>query len=138
MGKAKVPPIYLQFVGAGLQVIGIALMSRDDGTSLSAASYGYEVIAGLGVGISIISTTIIAPFLITNPVDLCMLSAFHSVSKLTKHSTHHSCCRSVPVSGRSAWSSSSYKRHADPCKTKAVDKLKCRTSCGIAPIDIGY
>lgn len=56
----KVPFIYILFIGAALQVIGFALLGV---TKTAAATiYGYEVIAGLGCGISFQTLFLAIPF----------------------------------------------------------------------------
>ena len=52
--KAKIPPIYLLFLGAALQTIGVTLLSTLPATiDVTNAQYGYEVLAGLGTGSNI-------------------------------------------------------------------------------------
>lgn len=61
--KAKVPPIYLCLVGSALQVIGCALLSTiPNHASIFHGQYGYQVIAGIGVGISLACLVVMAPF----------------------------------------------------------------------------
>lgn len=79
--KRKVPPIFLLFVGAALQIVGIALMSTvPTGEAVWTGQYGYEVITGLGVGINIGSASIVAPFCIDSPSDLCKCSELSAAS----------------------------------------------------------
>lgn len=62
-GKAKVPPIYLMLVGAVIQIIGFALLSTGaTGTSPSNAQYGYQAIAGFGVGMNLSNLILMTPF----------------------------------------------------------------------------
>lgn len=62
-GKAKIPPIYLVLFASCLQVVGFALLSTiPTGTGLFRAQYGYEVIAGFGVGINISTLILMTPF----------------------------------------------------------------------------
>ena len=64
-GKAKIPPLYLLFVGSVIQIIGFALLStssvaRDEKTS----QYVYQGIAGLGVGINLACLTLMSAFVV--------------------------------------------------------------------------
>ena len=62
-GKAKIPPIYLILVGAVFQILGFALLSTVPmGTSPSHAQYGYQAIAGFGVGMNLSNLIIMTPF----------------------------------------------------------------------------
>lgn len=63
-GKLKVPPIYLVLIASTLQVIGFTLLSTlpTSGGFLSHAQYGYEVIAGFGVGVNISTLMLMTPF----------------------------------------------------------------------------
>lgn len=64
-GKAKVPLIILLFVGATFQTIGLALMSTlPISVDVYNPQYGFQVITGIGVGISIGSTVLMTPFVI--------------------------------------------------------------------------
>ena len=63
ISKRKVPPIYLIIAGSCLQVVGFALLSTAPTTMhISRAQYGYQAVAGTGVGINIITLILIAPF----------------------------------------------------------------------------
>lgn len=62
-GKAKIPPIYLMPVGAIIQIIGFALLSTGStGTSPDKAQYGYQAIAGFGVGMNLSILILMTPF----------------------------------------------------------------------------
>ena len=62
-GKLKVPPIYLVMCASVLQVIGFVLLSTLSYTpKVTAAQYGYEVIAGFGCGINISLLILMTPF----------------------------------------------------------------------------
>lgn len=64
-GKKKVPPIYLLLVSAVLQVIGFALLATlPVSTHLAHRTYGYQVIAGLGCGISLSTHLLLVPFVV--------------------------------------------------------------------------
>ncbi|KAL8665676.1 MAG: hypothetical protein Q9168_007644 [Polycauliona sp. 1 TL-2023] len=53
--KKRVPPLYTLFVAAGLQIVGLALMTTMSTTvhGFPAAQYGYEIIMSFGFGLSI-------------------------------------------------------------------------------------
>lgn len=63
-GKLKIPPIYLILIASTLQVIGFTLLSTlpTSGDLLLHAQYGYEVIAGFGVGVNISTQMLMTPF----------------------------------------------------------------------------
>lgn len=63
-GKLKVPPIYLVLIASTLQVIGFTLLSTlpTSGDFILHAQYGYEVIAGFGVGVNISTLMLMTPF----------------------------------------------------------------------------
>lgn len=62
-GRAKIPPIYLIPLGAMIQILGFALLSTaPTGTSPSNAQYGYQVIAGFGVGMNLSCLVVMTPF----------------------------------------------------------------------------
>ncbi|MCJ1233481.1 hypothetical protein MMC14_001439 [Varicellaria rhodocarpa] len=66
MSNRKIPIIYILLVGAILQIIGLALMgtlSISDPT-VPRAQYGYQVILGFGVGLTLSSLLIAAPTVI--------------------------------------------------------------------------
>ncbi|THV49260.1 hypothetical protein BGAL_0204g00150 [Botrytis galanthina] len=72
--KLHVPPIYLMFIGSCLQVIGVALLSTvSKDTHIDHAIYGYEVIAGLGIGI-VIAMIIVVPPHVVEKRDLAISS----------------------------------------------------------------
>lgn len=62
-GKVKVPPIYLVIAASLLQVVGFSLLSiLPVSKAISAAQYGYEVIAGFGVGVNISTLILMTPY----------------------------------------------------------------------------
>jgi hypothetical protein len=62
-GKLKVPPIYMVIFASVLQIIGFSLLSTlPTSTQIEAAQYGYQIIAGFGVGINISLLIMITPF----------------------------------------------------------------------------
>ena len=62
-GRFKIPPIYMLFVGAMIQIAGFSLLSiAPDSLHPAPAQYGYEVLAGFGTGINLASLIVITPF----------------------------------------------------------------------------
>lgn len=71
-GKVKVPPIYLVLIASCIQVIGFALLSTlPIAAAASSAQYGYQVIAGFGVGINISTLILMTPYSVADPRDKC-------------------------------------------------------------------
>ncbi|KAM3150211.1 hypothetical protein ABEW05_009498 [Botrytis cinerea] len=69
-GKAKVPPILFIMIGSGLQVVGFALLSTLTISEVVPVSqYGFQVIAGFGVGINLSTLLLITPYSISEPAD---------------------------------------------------------------------
>ncbi|KAF7910155.1 hypothetical protein EAE99_011347 [Botrytis elliptica] len=69
-GKAKVPPIFLIMIGSGLQIVGFALLSTLTVSEVTPVSqYGFQVIAGFGVGINLSTLLLITPYSISEPAD---------------------------------------------------------------------
>lgn len=61
--KGRVPPIYLLFFGALLQVLGLALLSTLPTAGVfPAEGYGYETLAGAGVGVTFGILILATPF----------------------------------------------------------------------------
>jgi len=62
-GKKNIPPVFVLLVAISIQVTAVSLMSTlpTDG-SLWKASYAFEVMAGLGTGLSIGSLVMLTPF----------------------------------------------------------------------------
>lgn len=58
--KLNVPPFYLMFAGASLQVLGVGLASSA-GVGDDRPMYGYEVVMGFGFGMSLITLLIYVP-----------------------------------------------------------------------------
>ena len=68
--KSKMPLAYLLFLGASLQLVGLALLSTiSDSTAFPASGYGYEAIAGAGIGITFSILVLGTPFAV-EPRDL--------------------------------------------------------------------
>lgn len=69
-GKAKIPPIYLVITASVLQVVGFTLLSTlTTTTKTPAAQYGYQVIAGFGVGINISTLILMTPYSVPSSRD---------------------------------------------------------------------
>ena len=64
--KIKVPPVYVFLVAAILQTIGLALMGtlNVSNPDVPSGQYGYQVILGLGIGLTLSSLLIGAPTVI--------------------------------------------------------------------------
>jgi hypothetical protein len=81
--KAKIAPIYLSLVGSALQIVGVTLMSTlPSSASITQAQYGYQFIAGFGVGISLSCLIVLAPFTVEER-DKCTLLCSQYVSYKT-------------------------------------------------------
>ena len=60
--KIKMPPLYIFLGAAILQTVGVALMSTlGTGTTVPSAQYGYQVILGLGIGLTLSVLIVAAP-----------------------------------------------------------------------------
>ena len=69
-GKLKVPPIYLVILAYSIQVVGFGLLSSLPLSEIEPhAQYGYQVIAGFGVGINISTLLLMTPFSIADKSD---------------------------------------------------------------------
>ncbi|KAI9042371.1 putative benzoate 4-monooxygenase cytochrome P450 [Aspergillus affinis] len=63
--RGRFPPIAVFAIGAALQVVGIALLySVYPSSALPARIYGYQILAGVGVGLSLTTTFNIMPFIV--------------------------------------------------------------------------
>jgi hypothetical protein len=71
--KAKVPIIYIILLGSVLQTVGLSLLSTTPHTeSIFMGQYGYQVVAGLGVGMVLGCLVVIMPFTVEER-DKCKL-----------------------------------------------------------------
>ena len=61
--RLQVPPIFILFLGAILQTVGTALLSTSSIT-VGPATYGYETILGVGLGLNIGTVILLTPNLI--------------------------------------------------------------------------
>lgn len=80
LARFKCPPTYLLLIAATLQTAGTALMSTWSGTGSHVVprQYGFEIITGVGVGLTIGATVLTMP-LVTQSRDLGkQLSSFKS------------------------------------------------------------
>ena len=86
LSKKKVPPIYLVIAGSCLQVLGFALLSTaPTAMHMSRAQYGYQSIAGTGVGINIITLILMAPFCVEKRDRGTRVCALDGLDVLTLH-----------------------------------------------------
>ena len=65
--KIKAPPLYIFLVAAILQTVGLALMGtlNVSNPNVPSAQYGYQVILGLGIGLTLSSLLIAVPTVVT-------------------------------------------------------------------------
>lgn len=66
VSRFKTPPFYLLIVAAILQTVGLILMGKlsESSTIVSASQYGYQVLLGLGIGLTLSTILIAAPIVI--------------------------------------------------------------------------
>ena len=64
--KIKFPPVYVFLIAAILQTVGLALMGTLDVSdpNVPSVQYAYQVILGLGIGLTLSSLIIAAPVVI--------------------------------------------------------------------------
>ncbi|PLB48687.1 MFS general substrate transporter [Aspergillus steynii IBT 23096] len=63
--RGRLPPIAVFAIGAALQVLGVGLLySVYPSSSLPARIYGYQILAGVGIGLSLTTTLNIMPFVV--------------------------------------------------------------------------
>lgn len=76
-GKTKMPLIYMFLFGALLQVLGLGLLSRlPTNNPVPAAMYGYEILTGVGFGVTFAILMLGTPFVVEKR-DLGECSADH-------------------------------------------------------------
>lgn len=94
--KIKFPPVYVFFVAAILQTVGLALMGTLDVSDphVPSAQYAYQVILGLGIGLTLSSLIIAAPVVIDDKdtgtsylAFICLISFHFCSSAFSLHST---------------------------------------------------
>lgn len=68
VSRFKTPPFYLLIVGAILQTVGLILMGQlpESATVVSSSQYGYQVLLGLGIGLTLSTILIAAPIVIAD------------------------------------------------------------------------
>lgn len=67
--RGRLPPIVVLAVGSVLQILGMGLLfSVPVTTDLPARIYGYQVLAGLGIGLSLTTLLNLAPYLVEKRV----------------------------------------------------------------------
>lgn len=90
VSKIKLPPIYIFLVAAILQTVGLALMGTLPVTKpgVSSAQYGYQVILGLGIGLTLSSLIVAAPTVID---DKDTGTSLHHDSRHDRFLTSSSC-----------------------------------------------
>ena len=65
----RVPPIFVLAVGSILQILGMGLLySVHVNSSLPASIYGYQILVGLGSGLSLTTLLDIVPFIVDRRV----------------------------------------------------------------------
>ena len=63
--KVKIPPLVVIIAGAALQIVGVALLYASPiNTHTPASSYGYEVVAGFGAGLTLTTLLLLAPLMV--------------------------------------------------------------------------
>jgi hypothetical protein len=64
-GRLKIPVIFVLLLSAVLQILGFALLATLPKTvAVPARSYGFQIIAGYGCGITISLPALVIPFLV--------------------------------------------------------------------------
>ncbi|KAL6717427.1 hypothetical protein ACLMJK_005342 [Lecanora helva] len=83
--KLKIPPFYIFIFAAVLQTVGLALMGSlsDTEVAVPSAQYGYQVILGLGIGLSLSSVIIAAPTVIEDKDTGMLVQTTVVMRKLT-------------------------------------------------------
>ena len=62
LAKTKVQLVYTLLIAAALQVVGVSLLSTlPTATNVEVAQYGYQVITGFGLGLSISTILLLVP-----------------------------------------------------------------------------
>lgn len=70
-GKRRFPPIYMIFMAATLQIVGIVFMSRQTLDHIMwKGQYGLQFLTGLGSGMAVTTTQIMVPFIIVEKKHL--------------------------------------------------------------------
>lgn len=65
MGKGKVPPFYILLAGGILEIIGTTFLSMaPTSTEVAASQYGFQILAGAGVGFFNAALILMVPFVV--------------------------------------------------------------------------
>jgi len=65
--KLKIPPIIVITVGTGLQTIGLTLLyTLPVSLNISVSHYGFQTLAGFGVGLTLTTLLSLAPFVVSS------------------------------------------------------------------------
>lgn len=63
MGKPKIPPVWINLVGAILQIFGTVFLSRISSTGeLDSSQYAFQFLAGLGCGFVNAALILLVPY----------------------------------------------------------------------------
>jgi hypothetical protein len=74
--KRQIPPVYFCLAGTVLQIVGMSLMATaPTSTHVFGGFYGYQVVAGFGVGLNLILLTLMIPLAVEDQ-DRCKLHNF--------------------------------------------------------------
>lgn len=91
--KAKIPILYIIMLGSVLQIVGFSLLSTTPHSQeIFMGQYGYQVIAGLGTGMTVGCLLVIMPFTVEER-DKCKSSRPAPFPFLTNN--NHSYCRQL-------------------------------------------
>ena len=106
MGRARIAPFYILLSAGVFEIIGTVCLSKmAPHPEIAPAQYGYQVLAGLGVGFFNSALVLLVPH-VTEKRDLGEFSK-HLVLQMSKadRRSRGKCCHSpVPTSGRDCWS----------------------------------
>lgn len=65
VAKFKMPPVIVVLLGAIFQIVGVVLLSTlPVHREIAAATYGYEVILGIGLGLNIVALLVLPPYVV--------------------------------------------------------------------------
>lgn len=116
----KTPPVFVILVGGILQTLGLALSYKlPAGLDVPASQYGFEALAGFGVGLSLTTLLGFTPFVVEkSDRGMCPRSA---ILELTDNP---SCCsrrcHPVPCLGRNNWGGRCHQSAKQPCQEQPV------------------
>jgi hypothetical protein len=86
--KGRIPFIYFFFLGSVLHTLGVALLSTlPENNNFPASGYGYEILAGTGVGITFGILLLATPFTV-EARDLCECVIFSVIFSYRTVSLH--------------------------------------------------